>query len=828
MAEFWADVRFGLRLLARSRMFALTVSVLLGIGIGANTLIFSVVDTLLLRPLPVKQPEQLVRLVEVHPTGFITWTLPYALCEQLGANASSLSDVLCQGDLDVAYGDGAATERIRVNAVSGNFFSALGIEAHLGRVLTSDGGPMLAVLSYDFWQRRLAASPAVIGRTIRLNGHAFTVAGVLPRGINGLSIDTSPDIRATLSAGKLLAQKRDEQSVTSFLMQFQIFGRLRPGVTLESAEAETEPLLRTAYAEALVRAYPELGKTIRNDTLDSRLRLESAGKGISTLREQFAGGLKLLMACVGLLLFMACANVACLLMARSASRSQEIGLRLILGANPGRVVRQLLTESLLLSVSGGAIGVLLTYLCKPLLIAALPPIRDRAAVVQPLAVHIGVDLRVLAFAVLASLATTLLFGLWPAVGGARQGLGAFTRGGRWNTARLSGRNILVVVQVAVCVLLLAVAGVLVETFTRMRSMNAGFDRDRVVTFTIDPGLKGYKPERARVLSLKLLQQTRSLPGVIGAGIASRGVMRGTGVKATFGVAGAPVSKNEFLNSSLNSVTPGYFDAMGMRLVAGRDFTWTDGNKQKLHNVVVNQAFVRRFFPGQNALGKVFGSRGPERVAIPQNVIIGVVSDAKYRSLREEIPPTVYAPVVSGFDFSFILHLRTQGEPSAAIGPVREVLRALDPELAFIEVRTLREEVNASLWQERLLSWLCTMFSSLAALLAGIGLYGALDFAVKARTREIGVRVALGADPVRVLKLLSREAVSLVAAGAAAGIMIYLVCVRWIRLVLYGVAPGDHVALASALLFVTVVACLATAPPLWRAIRLDPASALRHE
>lgn len=831
MSELWGDIRFAVRLLAQSRIFTLTVSLLLGIGIGANTLIFSIVDTLLIRSLPVKHAERLVRLIEVHPTGFVTWDLPYVLSEQLASYAASLTDVLAQGDLDVAFEDGAATERVRVNVVSGNFFSALGIHAHLGRVLAPDddtSGRMHAVLSYDFWQRRFAGDPFIVGRNLRLNGRAFTVVGVLPRGVNGLNIDTSPAIRIPLNAGRLLLQQPGADTASTPFLHFQIFGRLRPGVTLERAEAEIGPLLRVVEQEALIREFPELARLPRKDVFDSRLRLEPAGKGVSSLRAQFAPGLILLMACVGLLLLMACANVACLLLSRSAARSQEIGIRLMLGASRWRVARQLITESLVLALLGGALGVLLAYTCMPLLLAALPPIRDRAAVLQPLAIDVAVNMRVLGFAILAGFATALIFGLLPAVRGARQDLAGFARGGRSTTARLSGRNILVVTQVAVCVLLLAGASVLVKTFERMRSMNPGFDRDRIVTFTIDPGLKGYKPERARLLSRQLLEQTRSLPGVIAAGIASRGLMRGTGVKATFGVAGWPISRNDFLNSSLNSVTPGYFDAMGMRIVAGRDFAWSDDNKQKPHKVIVNQAFVRRFFPGQNAVGRLFGGRGPDGLAVPDNQIVGVVSDAKYRSLREEIPPTVYSPVVNGFDFSFILHLRVRRQPASAIQPVRAALRSLDPELPFIEVRTLREEVETSLWQERLLAGFSSMFSCFAALLAGIGLYGALDFAVRARTREIGVRVALGADPLRVLQLLSKETLLLVTAGAALGMAAYYASAGWIRHVLYGVDPGDHMALASAILFIAAITFLAIAFPVWRAVRIDPASALRHE
>ena len=512
MSDFWGDVRFGLRFLVRSPIFTVTSVLLLGVGIGVNTLIFSVVDTLLLRPLPVKHAEQLVRLIEAHPTGFVTYELPYALYEQV-AKASNLSEALCQGDLDVAFEEGTAIERIRVNAVSGNFFSMLGIPAQLGRVLAPEDdspGSLPAVMSYDFWQRWFAGSTAVIGRVIRLNRLAFTVIGVLPKGANGLTVDTSPDIRVPLTAGRLLVREPPGDPSGPFFLQ--IFGRLRPGVTLARAEAEIDSLLRATYEDVLIRENPKLASLPRKDIFDSRLRLEPAGNGVSPLRAQFSRGLVLLMAGVGLLLLMACANVACLLLARSAVRSQEIGMRLALGARPWRVARQLLTEGLVLALPGGVLGVLLAYAGMPLLLAALPPIRDRAAVVQPLAVHIHVDLRVLGFAMSASLLTALLSGLSPALQGARQDLAGSLRGSRTTTSRLTARNVLVVAQIAVCVLLLTGASLLMETFDRMRSMNAGFDRDHIVTFTVDPGLKGYQPDRARLLGRQFLAKTQSLPG----------------------------------------------------------------------------------------------------------------------------------------------------------------------------------------------------------------------------------------------------------------------------------------------------------------------------
>ncbi len=831
MPEFWQDLRFGLRLLERSPVFALTVALLLGIGIGANTLIFSFVDALLLRPLPVTHPEQLVRLIEVRSTGFTTWDFPFQLYQQLVSKSSSLSEVLCQGDLDVAFKHDESTQRVRVNAVSSNFFTSLGIPPYLGRVLGPEddkAGATHAVLSHEFWQRRFSGSSSVIGRGISLNGRAVTVVGVLPRGMNGLTVDTSPDIRVSVSAGRMLVQQARTGPPDPLALEFEIFGRLRPGMAMATAEAEVERLLRRPYEDALIAARPKLAKSPGKELLDSRLRLEPAGRGVSSLRLQFSRGLILLMASVGLLLLMACGNVACLLLARSAGRSQEIGMRLILGASRWRVARQLLTESLILAILGAALGVLLTFLCRPLLLAAVPPIRDRAAVLQPLALNAEIDMRVLGFALVASFLTAMLFGLSPALRGAGQDLATALRGTRTATARLPGRKMLVAMQVAVCVLLLLAASLLIKTFERMRSMNPGFDRDHVVTFTIDPGLRAYKPDKARRLSQQLLDETRELPGVSAAAIAWRGLMRGTGLKATFGVAGKSIRKDDLLASSANTVTPGYFETMGMHILAGRGFTWSDENTQKPLRVIVDQAFVRHFFPGQNALNKLFGYTGPDGLAAPENQIIGIVSDAKYRSLREKVPPTVYAPEVKGFDSDFILHLRTQGDPSSLVAPVRQVLRSLDPELPFIEVRTLREEVDTSLWHERLLAWLSTLFGCFAALLAGIGVYGALDFSVKAKTREVGVRAALGATPMRVVQLFLSETLLPLAGGTVLGIALYLASARWIGALLYNVTPSDPMAFGSAFTFLAAVALVAMVPLLWRASRIDPASALRQE
>ena len=832
MTDLVRDLRFGARLLAKSPVFTVTAAVLLAIGISANTLIFSVIDAWMLRPLPVSHPESLVRLIEIHPNDFITWDLPYNLCESALPSNASLSEMICQGEADVPLSDGASTERIRAHLVSPNFFSSLGVHAHLGRVLNADDERAMArnaVLSHTFWSRRFARDTSILGRSIILRGHSFTVVGVSPEGFNGLSVDTSPDIRVPASTDRLLVTRLPEMKPNARPLWSQIFGRLRDGASIERAAGEIESLLRPAYQQEMDRIFPPGKDNVPiRDVMASRLRLEPVSNGVSNLRAQFSPGLTVLMSGVALLLLMTCANVAGLLLARSTVRAQEMGIRLALGASRGRIVRQLLTEGLILGLLGGIGGILLSHAALPLLTRGLPQVRDRAAVLHPLAVHIDIDLRALGFSLLITLSTVVLFALAPALQSARSELATTLRSSRSTARRWLPRNVIVTAQVALCTVILIGAVLLMQTLERMRSMNPGFDRDHVVTFTIDPGLKGYSPQNSRALSKTLLERARQLPGVVAAGLATRGVMRGTGIKATFGPAGARIQPSDFLNTSLNGITPGYFESMGMRMVAGRDFNWFDRTETSPGKAIVNQAFASRFFPGRNPIGERYGSPGAGSIARASSEIIGVVSDAKYRSLREPIPPTAYGPIIDGFDSGFVLHVRTSQRPETMIAPVRTLLRSLDPELPFIEVHTLREEVEASLWQERLLAGLSMIFGGIAVLVASLGLYSALDYAVKSRTREIGVRVAVGAEPARIIRLLGREVLLLVSCGAVLGLCAYAGAAVWIRSALYQVSTWDPLGIASVLVTIAVVAAVAVAPAIYRAVRIDPASALRAD
>ncbi len=653
VTELLRDLQFGLRLLAKNPVFTITAALLLAVGISANTLIYSVVDALLLRAPAVSHPENLVRLIEAHPNDFITWDLPYKLCDALAAKDASVSEAICQGQTDVAFSDGSSTERVRVHLVSPNFFSSLGVHAYLGRVLNADDERTAApnaVLSYAFWKRRFRGDTSIPGRGIVLGGHPFTIVGVTPEAFNGLAIETSPDIRVPAAVDRSIIQPIDGMKPGADPLSGQIFARLRAGVPFARASAEVDPLLHETFQDLLDQIFPpEKGAAPDSNVRRSHLRLESIATGVSMLRAQFSRGLEVLMAGVALLLLMACANVAGLLLARSTVRAQEIGVRLALGASPARIVRQLLTEGLLLALLGSAAGILFTWACLPLLISGLPPIRDRAAVLQPLALHIDINLRVLGFTLMITLLTAVLFAISPALRCARFDVASILRGGRTTTRRLLPRNLIVISQVAICTLILIGAALLVEMLQRMRDMNPGFDRDHVVTFTIDPSLRGYTPEQSRALSKALLEKASTIPGVAAASVAALGLMRGTGMKATFAPAGTRITTNDLLGCSLNVVTPGYFETMGMHLLSGREFNWFDRDQTKPRKVIVNQMFAGRYFPGSNPIGGRFGYAGPGGVARADNEIIGVVSDAKYRSLREPIPPTVYNPVVDGFE-----------------------------------------------------------------------------------------------------------------------------------------------------------------------------------
>ena len=803
-----ADLRIAARKLARSPGFTLTATLLLAAGIGANAVIYSALDVILLRPLPVRHPEQLVRMVQ--DMGGILGrrsALPYKYYQALRDHATTLSAVFGEEQMQVAMGSPKPAEEIRVHLVTPEFFDMLGGQAIAGRTLTADDaletpGAPPAVLSYGFWSRRFNSDRAAIGRTLELHGHAFTIVGVLPREFNGISIDTAPEVRVPMRAAPLLQLTTRYQPLESRWLDLS--GRMKPGVSRQRAQAECAAIWRSSVKGT-------------DDENAEAIQLDPLEHGLSILRQKFGGALRLLIASVALLQLMVCANLAGLLLARGAQRSVEVAIRLALGATRWRLMRQMLVESALVTVLGAVGGVALAYFTAPLLVQALPPLRDVGTSRLALAVDFQPNRRVLLYSLAVSALTALLFGIVPALAAARTSLDGVLRGAR-SAAGWRGRQVLLVLQIALCTVLLAGAGLLVRTFRQLRDMDPGFAAARVVTFTANPSLSGYRGEQAAVLRTALMERVRQLPGVDSVAGASRGLMRGSGVRTTVSLPGQKATAADFLNTSFNEVTPEYFDTLGMHILAGRALARADA-AQTPTRVVVNQAFVRRFFPAEDPIGRQFRNGGSGAFEV-----IGVVNDAHYRSLREPIHPNFFQSLGDG---DFVLCVRTRRRPESLIQPVRQALAALDPAMPFTEVHTLAEEVGDSAAPERLTAILASIFGSLAALLAAIGLYGLLAYAVAQRQREIGIRMALGAVPRSIARLIGGQALVLVLAGVALGLAGAVAAAPLARALLYGVGPNDPASLLAAALLVALGATLAAVIPALRASRVDPASALRE-
>jgi predicted permease len=798
--------------LAHSPGFTLIAAALLALGIGANAVIFGALDAILLRPLPVRHPEQLVHIVQDIPRVGHRGAFVYTFYRSLLEHSTTLSTAFGEEEMQVAMESPAPAEEVRVHLVTPEFFDALNAPAAVGRTLTAadaaeSSGALPAVLSYGFWRRRFDGDRRAIGRTMQLHGHTFTIVGVTARGFNGISIETAPDVCVPLRAAPLLETGGPIIPVESRALDLS--GRLKPEVTRERAQAE----IRAMWLNS-----PEG----RQAPPTQPLILDSLQYGTSILRQKFSGALRLLIASVGLLQLMVCANLAGLLVARVARRTGEIAIRLAIGATRMRLMCQMLVESALLALAGAAGGIALAYLAAPLLVRGLPPVRDLATTRLALAIDFEPNSRVLLYSVLVSALTALLFGMAPALAAARVNLDSVLRGAR-AAGGWKGRQFLLVMQIALCTLLLAGAGLLMRSFRQLRDMNPGFASAQVAGFTANPSLSGYQPAQTEALRLALTERVRQIPGVDAVAAASRPLMRGSGEKTTIVRAGHRATPADFLSASLNSVTPEYFEAVGMHILAGRTWKDADSNHPKPVPVIVNQAFVRHFFPEENPLGRLVGHGTDQRPATDFE-IAGVVTDAHYRSLREPIQPTMYTILT---DDDFTLYVRTHRRPESLIQPVRQALAALDPALAFAEVHTLSEEVDDSAAPERLTAILASIFGILAALLAAVGLYGLLTYAVAQRQREIGIRMALGARPRAIASLVGGQALAMVAIGVALGLAGALLLAPMAGAILYGVGPTDPASLAVAAALVALVAALAALVPAARAAKVDPAVALRE-
>jgi len=852
--EMIQDIRFGVRMLLKSKGFTAVAVLSLALGIGANTAIFSLVDAVLLKKLPVKNPEELVLFKWISgPHTMATGTnapvsrnkdglrtsasFSYAAYEQFRAHDRSLAALFAFAQLEqLNVNVGGQAEIASGLLVSGGYYSGLGVQTILGRPIRPEddrsSAHPVAVISYRYWQRRFGLDTAVVGRTINLNNNAFTVIGVTPPEFRGtLQVGNYPDLSIPLAQEPLVRAGGRQNSALGEPANWwlQIMGRLQRGVGAEQVRAGLEGVYQQSVREGWA-ATPE-AKTSGNQRDLPRLLVTSGSQGLMELREAYSQPLGILMIVVGLVLLIACANLANLLLARSVTRRKEISVRLALGARRSRLVRQLLTESLLLACIGGACGVLFAYWGKDLLLALRPWGGDE------LPLDLNLDQRVMAFTAVVSLLTGLLFGLAPALRSTRVDLTPALKENAQHpgvVSRSLTNKALIITQVALSLVLLIGAGLFIRTLRNLQGVEIGFNRDNVLLFRVDPRLNNYKGEQIPNLYQQMIERIRSVPDVLRVSFSRHSLLSGGGAGGGVAIQGRgwQMGKDDLAHELW--VGPDFLAAMEIPILRGRGLTGGDDARAP-KVAIVNQTFAQRFFPDGDPLGQRFTFERylkPNIEPDPKYVfeIVGVVRDAKYRSLRQPTPPTVYAPAVQNpaglGQTSFAV--RTAGDPITLIPAIRAAVQEVDGNLPLFEFTTFDQNAEKSLAQERLFARLTSFFGLIALILASIGLYGVMAYSVMQRTREIGIRMALGAKRGDVLRLIMRQTLWLALAGVMLGIAASLVGTRWIASQLFGLAPYDPLTITLVTLLLLAVMMLAGYMPARRAAKVDPLIALRCE
>jgi predicted permease len=832
------DIRYALRMLRRNPGFAIVATLLLALGIGANTAIFSVVDAVLLRMLPVKEPERLILLSRNSKTQGDNFS--YSSFERFRDHDQTLSGLLAYYPLRLTVNvDGQPEPAINGQLVTGSYYSVLGVNAALGRTiaLDDDRAPRahpVCVISDGYWRRRFGRDPAVVGKTIHLSGFPFTIIGVAPPEFFGLEVGVSMDITVPV-----MMQEQVMPGIRPFMNDgnnwFRIMGRLRPGATIEQAQAS----LALLYQQHLTERFERLsdspkGKPPKPSMLEERLTVTPGSKGLSALRTRFSKPLLIVMIVVALALLIACANVAGLMLARAVARRKEMAVRLALGAGRLRLVRQLLTESALLAGLGGLLGLLFAWWSARL----LPPLLSQGEI--PMRLDFNPDLRILGFTTVVATLTGLLFGIAPAFVATRVDLQSALKqdspGTGVQAARLSFGQVFVVAQVALSLLLLVGAGLFVRSLQKLRQVDTGFARENALVLKLEPvgsDNKGRVRSQLTALYDELLRRVELLPGVqraslVGYSPISRRewLMMGESpeTKYPISIQGYMPKPDEEMRIHGTQVYPNSFATLGISLLSGRDFSLQD-NLQSQRVAVINETMARNFFGGENPIGRRVSLRSGAEIEI-----IGVVKDVKYESLREANRPMFYLPFaqMNTGRGQMTLVVRMVGEPATLAAAIQREARALDPVMPMFEVETLAAQLDASLLQERLVATLSSVFGLLALLLACIGLYGVMAYDVARRTQEIGIRMALGASARQVTQLVLLQTLWLVGIGIVIGLGAALAATRWVKSLLFGLQAHDPMTIGLAVLVLLAVAAVAGYLPARRASRVDPLVALKYE
>jgi predicted permease len=841
MESLFGDVRYAIRNLIKRPAFTAVAVVTLALGIGANTAIFTLLNAVTFKPLPVNKPQELVLFHESGDEGtsngdpstgewrrFSYASYRYFLehdqnYQGLSAFRSGESRVSVSGGRTQS---GEATQRASGHLVSGNYFTVLGANAFLGRVLTSEddrpGAPPAAVMSYGYWKQQWNADPQVVNKEILLNGKSFTVVGITPPEFFGVRVRRAPDLWIPLVFHPQI-EMRESYLDNPRYYWLNFVGRLKPGVQLEQAQASANVSLHQFLTN---EAGSKLTDDDRKSIAGAHVKLTPGARGISGLRIVYSKALQMLMVIVGLVLLIACANVGNLLLSRAAARKAEISLRLALGASRYRIVRQLLTESFLLAAIGGVCGILFAHWGVKVLVSLV-------AKTAPLDVH--PDIGVLGFTAAVSLLAGLIFGMAPALSASKTDLttaikeksGRIRRRG----LRFSLTSALVIAQVGLSMVLLAGAGLFARSLMKLHEEDVGFNRDNVLLIGIDPQLGGYKATELSALYRQVLDRLKEVPGVQSATIASFSPISGRGSSSTVTVRGYTPRPGEDMNVADILVGPEYCTTLGIHLLMGREIDIRDTPaNQKI--AVVNQSFARHFFNGENPIGRrfYFGEENdPERGE--ELEIVGVVGDVKYESAKEAPERAAYRPILQVQDsdaYSSNVEIRTAGDAASLAPMARAAIRQVDPKLPVFGVTTLREQLAGALQREKMVAELVSFFGLLALLLACIGLYGVMANGVVRRTKEIGIRMALGAERRRIVWMVMRETILLVLAGIAIGVPVALGAARLISNQLFGLNPADPFSLIVAASVLIGVACLAGFLPARKASKVNPLIALRYE
>ncbi len=840
------DVNFALRTLRRTPGFTLVAVLTLALGIGANTAIFTLLNQVLLRLLPVKDPHSLVMLTMRGRHYGSNWgsnAISYPMFKDFQSHNEVFSGMMARFPIYSSVTTGNSSERVKAELVSGTYFDLLGVTTAIGRPFTPDDdktphGHPIVILSYNYWRDKFGARPDVIGSTILVNNTKMIIVGVSQAGFDGVELGDPPAIFVPLMMQEEMMPWGNKDMLTNRRNRWvNVFGRLKPGVSAQKAKASLQSYMHSMLEmEVKEEAFRNASPYDREQFLKCWMDVLPGSQGRQNVQSGLSTPLWVLMATTGMVLLIACANIANLLLARATRRQKEMAIRLAIGASRGRIISQLLIEMLVLALTGGVLGLLLAFWADKALMSVYLP-ADSAR----LNITTTPDLRVLLFTFGVSALTALAFGLVPALQTTKPNVGTVLKdeaSAVVGSGNKGLRKSLVVVQVALSLLLLIGAGLFLRSLENLSHLGPGFNASRLIGFEIDPTLNGYNEERTKLAFRDLTESLKALPGVEAVGLSSMRILENNEWDSSMTVEGYnPDKPDDRAEPYMNSISPGYFATLGVPIVAGRDFTAADTREVKHGNdaddfrpatVMINETFARKFFAGRDPIGRHLGF-GSDPGTKTDMEVIGVVKDIKYTNLRDEIPAQAYIPyLASRGGGGMTVYVRTTADPHAMMNLLREKVRDLDANMPIFDMRTTDDQIQNSLSAERMIASLSTVFGLLATILAAVGLYGLMAYNVVQRTREIGIRMALGAAQGDVVWMVMRDVLILVGIGIGVGVPAALALTSVVRSQLYGLTGHDPITIVLATIGLALVALAAGYIPAVRASRLDPTRALRYE